>query len=333
MSEQDFSWEMYESAFKADEETSREAELIERAMQDPVYADTVRMVQDAKLRIDLEKMTLEAAKQEYQGGSFFDINVAHLVGNTVEVSGPLSLYDVNEEDGSTFLYQRGEVDNLTAKFQGFFVIDDVDERGQSKGPTISCGFEFLAEGENGAAVKTLAHGFPSELRLDFGMTSPQQAIAWLSVNAPDVIEQIDKKVLWTGDPYEVKALSQLADYRVKPSSYVASKEAELRLCAAIAQYLNSILSIDEDIPYRMDIDGVMSARNEKSGQYERITNVSYNRIFSIKSLALGNVVNEAGENEYKIAMYGTLHAAKADGVKKEGVYLDLDSTKNIRSIR
>lgn len=160
------------------------------------------------------------------------------------------------------------------------------------------------------------------------IASPDRARAWLAVSCPELMEEVDTRVL-NSEGYDGSALLALKKLDINQLADLSDEFT--RSCFDI--YLNSILELDTITPYALDIDGFgRSADGEDEGQEYIIT--SQRTLAHIPSVTLQPAFSnsEGDDGAWALAMNTALIPVD----KKENLprfVISVEALRSIASIR
>ena len=111
--------------------------------------------------------------------------------------------------------------------------------------------------------RVVAIGDIDNALLELEVASPERAKAWLEISYPNLIEELDYRIL-NGSGDEGEALLSLRGFDF--NKYIDLSDTFTRNC--VDMYLNSIIEIDTEVPYSVKVNGFMREVGDNETLYK-----------------------------------------------------------------
>lgn len=200
-----------------------------------------------------------------------DQEAAHVIGHGMFVSGTVTLHG---DDGETLHTEWAA--GLHAQFQGYTILPRSDDDDRVRVAYIFAAFQddegFITKdrmealGASDTPTRKIepyvyaATALIDEVSLDFAISTPERAMAWLSVLYPETLDEIDRILLTrikdgqVTVPSHDEALHGLRDFElIRPEGI--SDFSWIDYKNAVAQYVVGMATIDGNAPYNVSVNG------------------------------------------------------------------------------
>lgn len=319
---------------------------LQASLEDPGVA---RAAAEARVRTAMKNLGSEVYPDDYplvdENTEELDELVGYLIGSHVRINGAVT---IKNEDG------EGRIvgDDMSAEFRGF--VADV------KGGKLEYKYFFQiaamenpdgslraltkeemtdesdeAALESNASVELAAASFDS-VHLSFDILHPVQALAWLSIEYPEVVKQLDELILGSESDSAEQQLLKLKHFRFMLPEDTPASHLEMAL-QSIREYAFTLIAPDIKVAYGVLINGDV----EKILEYGESKTVTYNNetsTLSLLSLMIQGVsvsteyVQFKPMKEYGFVVHGILHPLDTD-MPSEQVVIPLHSLEDMKSLR
>jgi hypothetical protein len=323
--------EFFDSSAKPEAETFTD---FEKSMEDTVFLAAAREAKRREEALNGVGHDEESLRQE--GGMVIhelDQMVSHVYGTEVVVSGMVQGASDGDESEYTF------VQEVKGKFDGFYtsyrdgnkinfdamIIAVVN---QETGQFITT--DTTMDEDESYEAKTIQVR-PLEVFMKFERMHPIRARAILQTTHPDTLEELDARIIHDGEDADDKALLGLRGLNIKEDAS-GGVQSTAELLDAVRFYLEGMLSVDNDMPYILSVDGNYLPIN--TGKPE---DVSYEKSEGVK-FRLGQIIFHqmqgfgASKGDHCLALVGTVLSDTPDEPGTD-ILLPLESITQLRSLR
>lgn len=193
-------------------------------------------------------------------------------------------------------------------------------------PAKSINVEIDTGGDENEIALLGATGDIDNSIIELAVASSERALAWVTASCPELIEDIDNRIL-NGSGNEDEALISLKGLNL--SEYADLSDSFTRNC--LSTYLNSVLQIDKAVPYAAQLQGYVRTPEEDS------------ELFIIKSnkalIYIGNILivpafteDEAHQNDWSLGIQ--IAILPPDRNSDVSSYVaSIDSLQDLKSLR
>ncbi len=243
----------------------------EDAMSDPRVRNSIPQALDLERRINMGRVDDVEAEIK-----LLDQEVDHVINQMCHLSGLATTYSPEGE-----AVEQIRVDDIYVQFNGYEIAPSIDSEDEDDESKYNVVFVFYAikdeEGEFitrsvmnaslDAGVEKLENIqpcrisiMPNDAIIDFAITTPDRAMAWLNVLYPETIEEIDRLLLarvedgHVVEPTDDQALLSLKEFELKRPEDI-SEQTWLDYKNAVAYYVANMLAVDSSTPYGMVVGG------------------------------------------------------------------------------
>lgn len=316
---------------------------MEEAMKDPVVQ---RVIEDAKSRalaINIEHNwdVPDDYPIEDDNTIEFDARTLHLMSTAARVSGTVN--PVHPD------VKRLSVDEACVNFMGYvadsedgqleykyyfqlFVDSDIEEGLVPL--TMDEVVQRRSDKSSGGVGVILASASFDYLHLDFEVMHPQRSMAWLSENAPGVIEEIDRRIIGESGDFSEQAILNLRGMDLVLPENMDAKDVE-RFRYSVAEYINAMISIDHDVPYVVRLFDSLEVNDASSKESLGWVSKTKTYLMSIDTVAAGQRVNADGDTEDQLILYvsGRISDLEDPDIPAVQAALSLDNIESLDSMR
>lgn len=301
------------------------------AMKEPYVESVLKSIRGVNESLKDGQVTRQEAA-EY--ASLYDMEWANLglMNELMNITGMATYYqEFHAEDGGM---------SLVLKEDGYNPVFMAEDK-----PMLSKG--FIVEELNGvAAIKLLGVCPPSEdtsfeqvpVTMNFGVDlslvdvdfpnimSAERARAWLQEFYPDLINEIDERLLnHDGD----SATSILALRGLDLTPLDASGDMIMRSCQALHHYLNSVIEPDSVLPYAVSCEGYV-AFPEPDGETSFMYLKNKCDLMNLEQISLYQFPGDDNELKIRIVLVG--QTAGEDEGKYADVVVGVDSITDMHTV-
>ena len=248
--------------------SSRELKVLEDACIDPVM---VRAVHRANEFNELSRVIDDVSEGDVRAiVQSLDAEAIEFIGSPIRYSGSILIPSSSSKYG-----ERRRVDELEGIYNGFFALKmPMEYEDEELGALIRFYHQVRCNAWQLWTEDDIPEGLKSddivyvaaELDgfMDSDTISPERARAWLEAYVPELIEEVDTRVLNEQSPYN-SALMSLQGLDLNRYGDFSDK----LLAKTTKIYLDSLLEYDKQVPYAVAMGGVGVYLFDDDGVYER----------------------------------------------------------------
>lgn len=321
---------------------------LQKAMEDPEVA---KAVEEARIRAAIKNLEPEAISAEYsvvdENTEELDTIVEYLLGTSVRISGALTIKD--KEDNELRIIG----DDMSAEFRGFVADATVGKleykyffqvyvkKSDDEAWRPLTRNEMLDDNDEGddddtsVSVQTVSASF-EDVHLSFDILHPVQAFAWLSLEYPEVIKQIDNSLFGSGNVSAEKQLLSLKNFTITLPEGTPSSQSTM-LMQSLREYVFTLITLDTEVAYGVVIDGdivkiLVNSEREPAVLEQKSSILNLMGLIVQPSPATTTPERLEAPVGYGFALRGVLHELDPE-LPGEQVIIPLRSVNDIKSLR
>ena len=255
-----------------------------------------------------------------------DTEWGNIKGNTMQYTGNVQVRDHDDEDEMKMVF----LDGADVVSNGFYI--DTDTINGVAIARVKYHLYVSLKDAYGIDVSedekvgvTGAVGDIDSSSIELELASPERAKAWLTISCPELIEEIDFRIL-NGPGGEDDAILSLKGLDI--NEFTDLSDEFTRNCMNI--YLQSIVEVDKDVPYSSKLNGPARNVEDQSLLY----NIkSDNALIMVNNINLQPIFNvDQTDTRWSISLLMAL--LEADRTTETQYYLmPVDTVQELQSIR
>ena len=286
-----------QSFFNAFENTSK-------ALSDPVVEAGLQQAREINVALRNGTLTRQEAAEYMRifDQEWYDRG---LMGEEMIVNGATRFYQefhVEDEGSTLMLHEGGYNPQFIAEDKPMISKGFIIEQHDGVAALKLLGVCPAAPGDSQGNVSDLTFGIDlSMVNVDFpALISYERAQAWLEEFYPDLIAEIDERLL-THDGDSATSIISLKG--IDLSAVDESGDAMLRTCQALHRYVNHIINPDQALPYAVSCNGYVGFPTD-NGAFSYLLLESERDLMQLRAVTVQQFPTDTGELRLQFAVAG-----------------------------
>ena len=315
----------------------------EKAFTDPILLASTRRAKELAASIDMSGDTFDIEQQTEAHRDELNQQSWTIHDMSGKASGTIHMYDEDHKD-----YREVSISSAIVHFGGFesdfdqasgkvhfnyeLTIAYDPEANEVLSTEILQKINENNEDNRSRFVEAVVYANPDELFIELDVLHPIRAYAWLEMSYPEILRDLDNRIIHAGAGSDERSILGLRGFEIDMSKISDIQEIQMyRAC--VNMYINAMISIDNQVPYEMDIDGdCMTYDIQEGNVWHKMQEEDV--LYSVESLSFYTRNNEEGNpiHLYQFGLTGDLHGDDID-TPSQGVAIPLRAVQSLASSR